>query len=162
MVGDIIVKKDLSDEILRRLRMLAVAQIRVGLPTRTGGTIHRDTKMTIAEIGAVHEFGADGIPQRSFIRSAMAVHREDVMRHLSGVLQDCLDSRMFVLTQELSRVGAVSTGYVVEQFNISGSPAWAPLSPYTIMRREHGGDRPLWDTGQLVQSVTWEVRLASQ
>lgn len=38
-----------------------------------------------------------------------------------------------------------------------GGP-WTPLSEATKARRRHGGDRPLVDTGTLLNSVSFEVR----
>jgi phage gpG-like protein len=173
---NLIITKDLSKEILSTLKDLSLAKVKLGLPHKTGKTVHEvstgemirrgfawdGSGLTMAQLGAVHEFGAGNVPQRSFIRSAMTTHRDDVMRLLENVLRRGLQNQIVALSAELDGVGAVGTGYVVEQFNLSGSPAWAPLSSYTLARREHGGDKPLWDTGQLVQSITWEVKIAKQ
>lgn len=144
----------------RNLSKLNRTAIQVGLPTRTGAGIHADSNMTMAEIGMVHEYGTEKIPQRSFIRQGISAHRPAIELGLRMCLIDAVTHLKSVqfLDKAFNRVGAETIGYIYQQFKISGSPSWEPLSPYTIAQRRLASDTPLWDTGQLVQSLTWEVK----
>jgi len=107
----------------------------------------------IAMIGAVHEFGSEkmGIPERPWLRPGIrsgkeafrALNRVNIVRVLRGEL---------TAQQALGQLGAMAVGVVQRYIR---SARFTPLKPATI--RAKGSSAPLIDTGQMMQSVTFEL-----
>jgi len=57
----------------------------------------------------------------------------------------------------LTVIGGRLLSYVDESFRTRGRGQWKPLSPLTLLMRQHGGDMPLQDTGQLKASYVQET-----
>ncbi|WP_230951215.1 hypothetical protein [Xylella fastidiosa] len=102
----------------------------------------------------MHELGAPerGIPERSVVRRSIREHQEKYValhaQHLHAVLHD----KMTVETA-LNLLGTVAAGDVKATIRHADL---APLTPQTIQRK--GSSAPLIDTGQMIQSITHEVR----
>lgn len=113
---------------------------------------------SLVEIAAVHEFGSrDGrIPQRSFIRAGIKDSQPQLVRFLQNlaraVLKDPAASHSAV-DEALNKLGAFAANSVKRYVTKNNIPP--PLSPRTIVRK--GSSKPLIDTGQLVNSITWQV-----
>ncbi len=144
--------------------------VRVGVPS---GTTEADGT-PVALIAAVHEFGAPekGIPERPFLRTAIQENRGKYARLNRINLVAVLNQKM-TMEQALGQLGEVAKGDV--QANISDGK-FQPLAESTIKVRERkrskgysqkinkkaaasGGpvDKPLIETGQLRQSIAWEI-----
>lgn len=119
-----------------------------------GGVAKPPSPITIAQIAATHEFGsADGrIPERAPIRTTLAKHSKDIKRLIKKVSGSVLDGKMNkkkaigVVCQKIAD-GLVST--------IEGNLP-PPNEPSTIARK--GSSKTLIDTGQMKNSVDWEVK----
>jgi phage gpG-like protein len=112
--------------------------------------------ITVAQVAAIHEFGSsDGrIPQRSFMGSTI----DEKDRELQGVVAQLLRK---VIGGELSEVRALGiVGQKVKDwFRAKITAGLKPaLSPRTIARKGPGKEKPLIDTGQLLGSITFQVR----
>lgn len=117
-------------------------------------------EFTNPQIAAVHEFGSfDGkIPERSFLRSTVddnkARYLELVKRLLDQVLLGTL-----TLRQSFGLLGAEIKSDVQARINRGIAP---PLKESTIDARERRfgrrSSKPLIATGQLKQSIDYEVR----
>lgn len=108
-----------------------------------------------AALVAIHEFGSsDGrIPERSFIRSTFGANAETYVRGLKRLLERILDGRM-TLVQALDVMGSkISTD--IKNRVTQGEHIPPPNAPSTIERK--GSDRPLVDTGRMINSITWKV-----
>lgn len=111
----------------------------------------------LAMVAAVHEFGSpeQGIPERSFLRGGI---REGVPKfnrlNEANLRAVVLGSK--TVDQSLDMLGVVATGEVKRK--IRQGP-FEPLKQSTIDRK--GSSKPLIDTGQLIQSITY-VRDGSQ
>ncbi len=153
--------------------------VRVGVP---GGTVEADgTPMTL--VAAVHEFGSpsQGIPERPFLRVAMQRNAKKYVRLNRANLLKILRGQMTV-DQALGQLGEMAKGDVQTEIKHGD---FKPLNPKTIAARrrarsngynkalerkatkkqEAGNaagpiDRPLIDSGQLRQSITWEIESA--
>jgi len=135
-------------EIARRLRSLDKTLL-VGVPA---GAKEADGT-SLAMVAAVHEFGSPerGIPERSFIRSAIAgnihgiksINAHSIKRMVDGTLDE---------NTALGRLGLYVVAKIQQQI-VDGS--FAPLAPSTIKRK--GSDKPLIDTGQLRASITYQI-----
>ena len=124
-------------------------EITIGIHAADGDAAHGEDGVTVAEIGAFHEFGAATVPQRSFIRGwydeALA----------SGELRDLFASQMkLVLQGKLTEAQAgeriaLACQASVQKRIVKHIPP--PLAQSTIDRK--GSSTPLIDTGQLRASI---------
>lgn len=108
---------------------------------------------TVAQIAAVHEFGSPeaGIPERSFLRSAIQENRQKYFALNKKILLGILAGKGTVL-QGLGMLGNVAVGDVKKK--IAAGPFEA-LNKTTIKRK--GSSKPLIDSGQMRQSVQWTL-----
>lgn len=113
-----------------------------------------DGQVTVVDVASWNEFGTDRIPARSFLRSTF---EEDKAKFLSLLRR----GKMKLVRGEASRkqvlsmVGFFAQKQVQRKITAGGSP-FIPNSPATVDQK--GSSSPLIDTGQLRQSITFEVR----
>lgn len=112
---------------------------------------------TVITYGAVHEFGAPekNIPRRSFLRTPTLNAESQIVRFAesqSKQLEKGINATVF-----MGKIGAFIQGIVLKSFRDND---WKELSEATIKRK--GSSAPLIDKGQLIQSITWDVRNASK
>lgn len=113
---------------------------------------------TIVEIGAIHEFGAGRIPERSFLRSTFDAQRKKYQKFMTnGLRREVVEVAKTGQTGPenltLKRLGLVVEGDVKKRIAEGIAP---PLSPVTIGRKK--SSKPLIDTGQLRASIASEIR----
>lgn len=117
-----------------------------------GDNAGREGELNNAQLMAIHEFGTANIPERAPIRKTMAKNGEGYgakfEKAIMGVLEGRTDADLI-----LNRIGAQVAGDIVGEIQAGVDPE---LSPSTIKRK--GSDRPLIDTGELVQSISYEVK----
>ena len=108
----------------------------------------------MAELAAEHEFGDDktGVPERSFLRSSLNENKEDYKEKLAALFRQAARGQA-PANNIYSTIGAVAAGNAQQKIQ---SGELKPLKAATIRRK--GSSKPLIDTGQLVQSITWDVR----
>jgi phage gpG-like protein len=125
------------------------SKINVGVPS---GKNEADGT-PVALIAAVHEFGSSemGIPERPFLRTTIQANKGKYVQLNRKNLVAVLNGKMDI-EQALGQLGAVAAGDVQAQIASGG---FAPLEAATIKRK--GSSKPLIDTGQLRQSITWEL-----
>lgn len=133
----------------KRSQTLDHGGVKVGVP---GSLSHQDGT-SLAMIAAVHEFGnpEKGIPERSFLRGSILTNRKKYadaskklsFRVLSGDMQ---------AAQAYGLLGQAASDDV-KQFIREGD--FVPNAPATVARK--GSSKPLIDTGQLRQSITFVV-----
>lgn len=143
--------KDVDFKVFDELKRRFVGEriVRVGFPQ---GKTEADGTPT-ALIAAVHEFGSPerGIPERSFLRSGMRENQDKYVRLNKVNLVRILRGQLTV-EQALSQLGEMAKGDVQQKIR---SGDFAPLKQSTIDRK--GSSKPLIDSGQMVQSVTYEL-----
>lgn len=134
-----------------RIREMGKKKVVVGVSAATNGV--RDDGLSNATIAAAHEFGVPGhIPERSFLRSTLNENKDKatklLIRELKGdISQGDFSGRAFAI------VGENLSGEVKRKIQSGIEPA---LDPETVRRK--GSSKPLIDTGNLLQSITYEVR----
>lgn len=146
------IKKDIDFRAFDDLRKRIEAGkhvVRVGVPS---GTTEADGT-PVALIAAVHEFGSPerGIPERPFLRTTIQANKGKYVQLNRKNLVAVLNKTMTV-EQALGQLGEVAKGDV--QANIRDG-TFKPLEDATIKRK--GSKKPLIDTGQLRQSIAWEI-----
>ncbi len=144
---------ELDTETNRRLRQLVKSAngsvVKVGYAEGAAS----EEGFPMAAIAAVHEFGAPskGIPERSFLRSAITENVEFLIKVNKDSLKRVVEGSLTV-DQALGRLGEFAKAKVQEK--ITQGP-FAPLKPSTIAAK--GSSAPLIDTGQMRSSVSWEL-----
>lgn len=117
---------------------------------------------TNVEIGAVHEFGTrDGkIPSRPFLRQPFDANLSKyhaIYKNLYGRFLAGADVR-----GELLMLGEAYRQDVIEAVKNDDYKEWAPSTRKRKEAQGKGGDVPLWDTSQLLNSITTMVRKMSE
>jgi hypothetical protein len=141
---DILVTRDLNK--LIKMLMSKKSVIRIGV-----------TGTRNATIGLAHEFGTATLPQRSFLRMPLI----DVLpKRLSDAGLNDREVLRDVITKGsqnpwLKRIAAVAHATILEAFSTGG---WGEWPPYKDPNYENNTGMLLVDTGQLMESVTVEVK----
>jgi len=153
-------------QLRRDLGLLAKGAITVGIHGDAGK--HGADDLTNAELGAIHEFGTDTIPRRSFLEDAFTERASDVAaimdRAVAAVVLGGASGKsggggvagtLDLAAQQLA--GLVQTrmaeglepplGPAATEVRTKRLPGGRPANP------EFGGDKPLILSGQLRQSI---------
>lgn len=148
-----------NDKVWRDLRAklkklgMKDAHVQVGILGDAG--MHH-SGFSMIELAAVHEFGSrDGrIPERSFLRSTFRDRKEDLTKFLTKIAKQIIADKLSP-EDALGQLGLWGAAQVKNQITKQDIPP--PLSARTIQRK--GSTKPLVDTGQLVNSISWKVVL---
>ena len=114
----------------------------------------RSDGLTNADLAMIHEFGspAHNIPERSVLRKPLINNAEAVANLAKNAIGKFIAGEMSLETA-LGYVGEEAKGISKEAVTNGISPA---LKPATIKHKK--SSKPLIDTGQLLNSITYEVR----
>ena len=109
--------------------------------------------ITLGEVAVINEFGApaQNIPERSFIRSTFDEKSEEWTK-LSEKLIERIATGDMTVERALGIVGERVKSDIVNKIITLNTP---PNKPQTIKRK--GSSNPLIDTGQLKNSITYQV-----
>lgn len=107
---------------------------------------------SLVDIAAFQEFGTVDIPERSFLRSTFAAKTLQLNRLLEKVARQIVINGM-TIDVALGLVGTWAVAQVKR--TIMGSDIPPPLAQSTIDAK--GSSKPLVDTGQLVNAITYEI-----
>ena len=123
-------------------------RVRVGVMDGVG-----EGTSELAEIATIHEWGAPraNIPQRSFVGATAHERHAELAAVMARVVR-ALIARKLDERRGLEIVGAWTANAIKARI-VSGP--FVPLKPRTIARK--GSDKPLIDTGQLKNSVSFIV-----
>lgn len=120
----------------------------------TGDAKKAAVSLTMAQLASIHEFGSkDGhIPERSFMRSALADHNKELKRLTKKVSDQVVMGRM----DKKKGIGLLCQK-VIDWFAAKiDENLPPPNAPSTVEAK--GSDHTLIDTGQLKNSLDWEIR----
>jgi hypothetical protein len=131
------------------LKNLKNVSVNVGVLTGSGK--HDDSQMSVAEVGFIHEFGTVTISERSFIREPINSNSKDI-KTLTGKQYKKVLNGEITAEKGIGLVGAFTVGVIQKSFT---SNNWKANSDATIANK--GSSKPLIDTGQLRQSIAWEI-----
>lgn len=134
------------DNIIRQALKLDGKGVKVGI--RRGKGSHDGTDML--DIAVYNHFGTATIPARPFV--------SDCAEKNAGQIQEVQKRLVYRVYQGgLSADGALAelgAWYVNVQKGHILHGGWTPNAPATVKRK--GSNKPLVDTGQLVNTVDWE------
>lgn len=126
---------------------------RVGVLAAKGGErAHGNGDATLVEIAAFHEFGTIDVPERSFIRRTFTTRTADLNAVIATIVRGVVAGSLDV-KRGIGLLGAWGAAAVKNTITASDIPP--PLKPATIAAK--GSTKPLVDTGQLLNSITWEI-----
>lgn len=145
------VRKDNTKQLLKNLESMRRFDLLVGVPQEE--TEREDDEITNAQLMFIHSEGspAHNIPPRPVIEMTLKEEKEKISEKFKKALNVVVkggDPRA-----ELEKLGIYVVNKIKAKF---GSEDLAPLQPATIKAK--GSDRPLIDTGQLRNSITYVVR----
>lgn len=151
-----------------RIREMGKKKVVVGVPAATNGV--RKDGLSNATIAAAHEFGVPGhIPERSFLRTTLGENKKDATRMLVRELKVDI-SRGDFSGGAFATVGQMLEGAVKRKIIGGLTPGLSEatkamrikkasyLSKKQRQERVGRASTPLYDTGNLLQSITYEVR----
>lgn len=152
MTNNVKVNDRVWRELVKRIDGIADKHAKVGVIDQAAGDDHDGA--TNAEIAAVHEFGSqDGhIPERSFLRATFRDQRDKLIAIQAKACKALLADKVTV-RRALELIGAWGAGAV--KAYITRGDNLLPLAAATIKRK--GSSRPLVDTGQMVNAITFVV-----
>lgn len=120
-------------------------QVRVGF--LEGATYPDGTG--VAEVAAYQEFGTNKIPPRPFFRNAIKNGKGNWAKELAKIMEvNDMDASI-----SLGRMGTRIAGQIAESIIDFTDPA---LAKSTIAAK--GFDKPLIDTGHMINSIDFEVK----
>ncbi len=109
------------------------------------------SKLTLAQLGMVHEYGVPGrIEARPFLNPAIENNRAQLQALNRELLLKVLHDEM-PKSVALGKLGAVGQALIQKQIRLTLTPE----NKESTIRRK-GSSHPLIDTGQMVQNVQWE------
>jgi phage gpG-like protein len=126
-----------------------------------GENTETESGLTIAGIGAVHEFGTDKagrgnstvIPERSFIRMPLNKKQGQIQKQVEGRLERHLAKGD--VKAVFKDIGIAAEGAIQEAFDTRGFGTWKENADSTVQKK--GSDAPLIDDGTLRKSISSEV-----
>ena len=154
---DIKVRKDIYKQVKKRLLEFSQLDLLVGVPqdkTERKREEDENEPITNAELMFIHTKGspARNIPKRPTLEPTIeennAIITDKYEKAVQKILAGKADGR-----EDLEKLGIWVMNKVKAKF---GSDELEPLKPATIKAK--GSDRPLIDTGQLRNSITYVIR----
>ena len=112
--------------------------------------------LTVVDVGTFHEFGAEGIPQRSFLGDTVDLNRQTYDQIISRLIYNIMLGKMNA-KNGLELFGLRVVKDVQKRIADGIDPENADS---TIAAK--GSSKPLVDTGQLRQSITFVVEGAKK
>lgn len=143
-------------DMLRRMAAVAQRDVLVGIPAGE----QRDDGPTNAEIGYQNEFGspANNIPARPHLIPGVAAVQDKAVARLTQAASAAATGRMSDAERHLHAAGLIAQNSVRRTLTTA---AYRPLSERTLAERQargRTGTKPLIDTGQYRNSITYVVR----
>ena len=144
--------------LLDRIRLISrryTAKVSVGY---FGNAMHRpsitsgsSSSITMSGLAAIHELGL-GVPKRAFIEPSLKLNRKKYLKFVGKQITPVI-RRTTTLNTTWNRLGIMAVADI-QQYMVTAS--FTPLAASTIARK--GSSKPLIDTGQLRQSITYRVK----
>jgi hypothetical protein len=138
-----------------RVMALSKLELNVGVLVSKGGARSVGDDLTLVELAAIHEFGspAANIPERSFIRRTFYERVPNELRVVCGRIAKAITLGAMGARQGMNTLGAWAAAQVKNTITQTDIPP--PLASETVNRK--GSSKPLVDTGQMLNAISWEV-----
>lgn len=136
------------EQAVKNLEKLAKCSVKIGIQADSG-SYEDGTK--VVDVAIWNEYGTARIPPRPFIRQCYALHSEQAFKLLKQAVLQVSNG----MTVEMA-VGRVGLWYENQLKRTLRTYPWQPNAASTVLRK--GSSKPLVDTGQLVNSIRYEVQ----
>ena len=130
-------------------KQIKSGKVSVGLPKGKSGQYEDGS--TVIEVAAWNEFGTEKIPERSFIRVPVQQNKAKYIELAKKQAQKIYTGKTTV-DDALGILGLFMSDKMKASFTDN---EWQSNSAETIEKK--GSSRPLIDTGQLRNSITWQI-----
>ena len=157
--------KEKMGTITKAMSTLEKNQVLVGIPAekapRTAAEAKKSgAKINNAAIGYIHNFGmpSKNIPQRQFLEPGIKNADDAISVRMAKAGQGALDGKEEEVLNNMNAVGVIAASSVKSK--ITAGP-FVPLGESTLAarrRRGRTGTKPLIDTGQLRNSISYVIR----
>lgn len=117
-------------------------------PSITSG---KSRPIALKDLAAIHEYGL-GVPKRAFIEPSLKANRKKYLVYAGKQITPII-RRKQSMSSVWQTLGAMAVADI-QQYMVTAR--FTPLAPITIKRK--GSSRPLIDTGQMRQSITYRVK----
>lgn len=124
--------------------------VEVGIFSEAGQ--HEKSDLSVAAIGAIHEYGTELIPERSWLRRTLVNTRKEISSRMTNVARSVMRGDT-PLHDGLDALGAETVRDI--RHTIIDTMIPPPLAPATVYRKGH--DHPLIETEQLVDAVSHRI-----
>lgn len=153
-------KVDNMAAIMRALHSLTGRDVLVGIPSERSERLDKGEPIDNATLGYIHEFGAPraNIPARPFLFPGVEDARPEVLERFAKATEAALQGKDGEVERQLHTAGLIAQNKVRARINEGIAPE---LSESTIKARQargRTGTKPLIDTGQLRNSITYVIR----
>lgn len=135
-------------------RKVQDSYVKVGIQGRKGAEDRG--QINNVQLAAIHEFGTSAIPARPFIGPPIAAAKEESFALIADAARVALATQdIAVYKRRLGLLGEKLSSSI-RAYVTGGAGVAPPNAPSTV--RAKGSSRPLVDTGQMIRSVTYEVK----
>lgn len=134
------------DKVLENVMELDGKQVKVGVQAGSGSHDGVD----ILDIAIYNHFGTRNIPSRPFISDCFDKNQGQISEAKKRIVYRVMEG--MPASAGLAQLGQWYQDVLKGHIRNGG---WVPNAPATVKRK--GSSRPLIDTGQLVNSVRWEI-----
>ncbi len=143
--------------IFEAIQVLTQHEVLIGIPH---GETRSDADMTNAQLGYLHESGspAMNLPARPFLVPGVEAVNDLTAKQLTKAAEESLKGNLAGVNRFLHIAGMTAQNSVRRYITTA---AFTPLSQATINARLRAGKtrtKPLIDTGQLRNSITYVIR----
>lgn len=155
------ITEDHWEEMKRGMKLLERQDVMVGIPAeRAGRESEDDSPITNAEIGWVMEMGSpeQNIPPRPHLEPGIRAGKESIVKYLRMAAELALKGAPERMMRALHAAGMAGATAVKNKIDVG---PFMPLAPRTLAerrRRGRTGIKPLIDTGQYRNAITYVVR----
>jgi len=145
------IKRTKHKDLNQMIKVLKKIQVKVGITADKNKPY--ENGLNTASVGVLHEFGNEAmhIPQRSFIREPLKDNMSRIKKQFHKEAQQVILGKQSHKVAS-GRIGALGVSIILERFK---SNNWKSNSPLTELLK--GSNKPLINTGQLRQSISYEV-----
>ena len=134
------------DKVLENVIELGGKQVKVGIQAGSGSHDGVD----ILDIAIYNHLGTRNIPSRPFISDCFDKNQGQISEAKKRIVYRVMEG--MPASTGLAQLGQWYQDVLKGHIRNGG---WTPNAPATVKRK--GSSRPLIDTGQLVNSVRWEI-----
>lgn len=134
------------DKVLENVMELGGKQVKVGIQAGSGS----HDGVNILDIAIYNHFGTRNIPSRPFVSDCFDKNQGQISEAKKRIVYRVMEG--MPASAGLAQLGQWYQDVLKGHIRNGG---WVPNAPATVKRK--GSSRPLIDTGQLVNSVRWEI-----